>query len=141
VNQDGYLVDLIKPMRAPPWTDDRNMVGTDPGDLTAAEIEGLTWHENAPPFESVAIDEKGGPLRIIATDPRVWAAHKLWLSKRPDRNALKRTRDEAQARVVGHLAAKYLSHLQFVREQMKMLPKSVFDDAKQLFTEATSRSG
>jgi len=133
VNRDGYLVDLIKPIRTPPWTDDHEMVGTDPEDLTAAEIEGLTWHENAPSFESIAIDEKGEPLRIVATDPRVWAAHKLWLSKRQDRNAIKRRRDEAQARVIGQLVAKYLPHLPFAPEQMKMLPKSVFDDAKPLF--------
>jgi hypothetical protein len=133
VNQDGYLVDLIKPMRTPPWVGDHEMVGADPDDLAAAEIEGLTWHESAPPFESIAIDEKGEPLRIVATDPRVWAAHKLWLSKRKDRNAIKRSRDEAQALVIGHLVAKYLPHLQFVPDQMKMLPKSVFDDAKQLF--------
>ncbi|MEJ2431989.1 MAG: GSU2403 family nucleotidyltransferase fold protein, partial [Pseudolabrys sp.] len=133
MNQDGYLVDLIKPMRTPPWSGDQETVGSDSDDLTAAEIEGLAWHESAPPFESIAIDEKGEPLRIVATDPRVWAAHKLWLSKRQDRDAIKRRRDEAQARVVGHLVAKYLTYLEFIPEQMKMLPRSVFDDAKQLF--------
>lgn len=133
VNQDGYIVDLIKPMRAPPWASDHARVGTDPDDLMAAEIEGLTWQESAPRFESIAIDEKGEPLRIVATDPRVWAAHKLWLSRRPDRDPIKRRRDETQARVIGHLVAKYFAHLQFAPDQLKMLPKNVFDDAKQLF--------
>jgi hypothetical protein len=133
VNRDGYLVDLIKPLRTPPWTDDRNIVGKDPDDLTAAEIEGLAWHESAPSFESIAIDEKGGPLRIVATDPRVWAAHKFWLSKRQDRNAIKRKRDEAQAQVIGQLVTKYLPQLPYVQEQLKMLPKKLFEDAEQLF--------
>lgn len=133
VNREGYLVDLIKPVRNPPWSGDRNRVGTDPDDLTAGEIEGLAWHESAPSFEAIAIDEKGEPLRIVATDPRVWAAHKLWLSKRPDRDAIKRSRDGAQARVIGHLVAKYLPHLPFAAEQMKMLPRKVFEDAKRLF--------
>jgi hypothetical protein len=39
----------------------------------------------------------------MAPDPRVWAAHKLWLSKRNDREPIKRRRDEAQARAVGSL--------------------------------------
>lgn len=138
-NNEGYLVDLIKPLRNPPWTADRERIGSDPGDLTATEIEGLTWHESAPAFETVAIDEKGEPLRIVATDPRVWAAHKLWLSKRPDRDPIRRRRDEAQARAIARLVASYLQHLPFVRDQVKMVPKQVFDDAEPLFVPNAQR--
>jgi hypothetical protein len=134
VNDDGYLVDLIKPLRDPPWQDERRQTGTDADDLLAVEIEGLVWHESAPSFETVAIDERGEPLRIVATDPRVWTAHKLWLSKRADREPLKRRRDEAQARVIGRLVAEYLSHLPYEWEQLKMLPKAVFEEAVPLFT-------
>jgi hypothetical protein len=133
VNKDGYLVDLIKPLRNPPWATDPDKIGSDPDDLTAAEIEGLSWHESAPSFEAMAIDEKGEPLRIVATDPRVWAAHKLWLSKRHDRAPLKKKRDEVQAHVVARLVAQYLPHLPFEQEQIRMLPKAVFDDAAPLF--------
>ncbi|MER9132170.1 nucleotidyltransferase domain-containing protein [Mesorhizobium sp. M0768] len=31
--------------------------------------------ENAPAFEAIAIDEKGGPLRLVVPDPRIFAAH------------------------------------------------------------------
>jgi hypothetical protein len=132
-NRDGYLVDLIKPMRSPPWKAEAEMIGRDPDDLLAAQIEGLAWHESAPSFEAVAIDEKGEPLRIIATDPRVWAVHKLWLSKRKDREPLKRRRDEAQARVVAHLVVEYMPHLRFAPEDLRMLPKDVVEDAAPLF--------
>jgi hypothetical protein len=134
INRDGYLVDLIKPLRAPPWKGDQEKIGTDTGDLTAAEIEGLAWHESPPPFEAVAIDERGEPLRIVTTDPRVWAAHKFWLSKRQDRDPIKRKRDEIQAVTVAQLVIRYLSHLAFEIEQLRMLPKQVFDDAAPLFT-------
>ena len=134
INRDGYLVDLIKPMRTPPWAADREAIGTDPRDLTATEIEGLAWHESAPSFEAIAIDERGEPLRIVATDPRVWAAHKLWLSKRTDRDAIKRRRDEAQAHTIAALVAKYLPNLPYVAEQLKMLPRKVFEEAKPLFS-------
>jgi hypothetical protein len=133
VNADGYLVDLIKPLRDPPWQKERQTIGADADDLTAAEIEGLAWHENAPSFEAIAIDEKGGPCRIVATDPRVWAAHKLWLSKREDREPLRRRRDEAQARAVASLVTAYMPHLPYDAAQLRVLPKSVFDAAVPLF--------
>lgn len=135
-NSAGYLVDLIKPLRDPPWADanERQRIGEDAADLTAAEIHGLAWHESAPSFEAVAIDEKGEPCRIVATDPRVWAAHKLWVSKRPDREPLKRRRDEAQAHAIARLVTAYLPHLPYTSEQLRMLPKAVFDDAASLFS-------
>jgi len=133
VNRDGYLVDLIKPLRTPPWSMDHSMTGTSPDDLVAAEIEGLTWLESAPAFEATAIDERGGPLRVVATDPRVWAVHKLWLSKRPDRDPIKRRRDEAQARAVAQLVVGHLPHLPFAPDQLRMLPKQLVDDATPLF--------
>ena len=57
-------------MRSPHRNAEPEMIGMDPDDLLAAEIEGLAWHESAPSFEAVVIDEKGEPLRIVATDPR-----------------------------------------------------------------------
>jgi len=132
VNADGYLVDLIKPLPNPPWKSD-NQIGADTGDLLAVEIEGLAWHQNAPSFEAVAIDERGEPCRIVASDPRVWAAHKLWLSKRRDRDPLRRRRDEAQAKTVARLVAGYMPHLPYAADQLRMIPKTVFDDAVALF--------
>jgi hypothetical protein len=132
-NRDGYLVDLIKPLRDPPWTKEKESVGADKEDLLAAEIEGLSWHESAPSFEAVAIDERGEPCRIVTTDPRVWAAHKLWLSKRKDREPAKKRNDAAQARAIGQLVAKYMPHLSYVADELRMLPRQVFDEAKPLF--------
>jgi hypothetical protein len=132
-NQEGYLVDLIKPLRNPPWTKERERIGADEDDLMAAEIEGLAWQESAPSFEAVAIDERGEPCRIVTTDPRVWAAHKLWLSKRKDREPAKRRNDAAQARAVGQLVVQYMQHLPYVAAELRMLPKRVFDEAKTLF--------
>jgi hypothetical protein len=132
VNRDGYQVDLIRPLRDPPWKTEPQPI-RDPDDLLPVEIEGLAWHESAPPFEAIAIDQKGGPLRIVATDPRVWVAHKLWLSKRMDREAKRRRRDKAQARTVAHLLAEHMPHLPFAPEQLRMVPRQVFDDAASLF--------
>lgn len=133
-NDEGYLVDLIKPRRDPPWGEDRSVLGADADDLAAVEIEGLVWLENAPSFEAMAIDERGAPLRIITIDPRVFAAHKLWVARQPSRDPVRRVRDEAQARVVAKLVSTQLQHLEYRAEELEMLPRAVIDAALSLFT-------
>jgi hypothetical protein len=135
-NADGYLVDLIKPMRNPPWKKDRVRIGDAEADLTASEIEGLVWLENSPSFEAIAIDERGYPLRIVAADPRVWAIHKHWVSQRIDRDPIKKRRDAEQARVVGAIVAQFLLHLPANPADLRMLPMSVVDDAAFIFAQA-----
>ncbi|GLK66704.1 nucleotidyltransferase domain-containing protein [Hansschlegelia plantiphila] len=132
-NASGYLVDLIRPVRTPPWREDRSSISADPSDLNAVEIEGLLWHESAPPFESVAIDAKGFPVRLVVPDPRAFAVHKLWLSRKIDRNPLKRRRDEAQARAVAALTGRYLTHLPFEDAPLKSFPKTLVEAAAPLF--------
>ena len=133
VNRAGYLVDLIKPLRRPPWRPDRETVGAPDDDLRAASIAGLAWLESAPPFESMIIDERGMPLRMVAPDPRVFAAHKLWLSRQPDRQVAKRNRDAMQAQVVASLVRRQLLHLPYEAGELRMLPREVFDAARPLF--------
>lgn len=140
VNDEGYLVDLIKPQRHSPWLVERERVGDAEDELAAVSIYGLAWHESAPAFEAVAIDEKGGPVRIVASDPRVFAAHKLWMSRQPDREPTKRRRDAAQAEAVGRIVSHYLLHLPFDENDMRMLPREVFQRAKPLFVPEEERA-
>lgn len=133
-NDEGYLVDLIKPLRDPPWGEDRNALTANESDLAAVEIEGVIWLENAPSFEAMAIDERGAPLRIVTVDPRAFAAHKLWVARQSSRDPVKRVRDEAQARVAAKLVATRLEHLEYRAEELEMLPPDVFDAAFSLFT-------
>jgi len=139
VNRDGFLVDLIKPLPNPPWSKEADRIGGDPEDLAAVEIEGLAWHESAPPFEASAIDERGEPLRIVTTDPRVFAAHKYWLSQRSDREPFKRRRDREQAEVVASLVALHLAHLPFEEDALRMLPRDLVDQVRPLFTRPDQR--
>lgn len=115
-NSDGYIVDLITP-------DDENLpsrMGV-AADLEATPMEGAKWLLDAPRFEQVIVAADGFPLRIVAPEPRTFALHKLWLSKRDSRQALKKPRDEAQARLVAHLAKTYLG-LSFAPSAMPWLP-------------------
>ncbi|WP_292234499.1 nucleotidyltransferase domain-containing protein [Mesorhizobium sp.] len=133
VNRDGYLVDLIKPVTNPAWKQSRATIGKADDELVAAEIAGLTWLENAPAFEAITIDEKGGPLRLIVPDPRIFAAHKFWVSKRADREPIKRRRDLAQAQAVARLTGQYLEHLPYEATELRVLPQAVFEEARHLF--------
>jgi len=133
VNDEGYLVDLIKPQRNPPWVDERARIGVADDELAAVPIDGWAWHESALPFEAIAIDEKGGPVRIVTSDPRVFAAHKLWMSRQSDRDPTKRRRDAAQAEAVAQIVSRYLQHLPFDSNDMRMLPRDLFEEAKPLF--------
>lgn len=135
VNDEGFLVDLIMPAANPPWKLLRDSLNGASGDLSAVAIEGLEWLENAPPFEAVAIDERGMPLRIVAVDPRIFAAHKLWLSGQPSRDPLKRSRDKAQAEAVGDLVAAHLTHLPARAKDMTALPHAIYEAARPLFRE------
>lgn len=133
VNDEGYLVDLIKPLRNPPWTVEPAGVGNDPDDLSAVEIAGLSWLESAPAFEATAIDQRGGPLRIVTCDPRVFAAHKYWLGRRDDREPVKRGRDLAQAEAVAALVGSFMPHLPFIWDELRMLPRELVDEVAPLF--------
>ena len=136
VNRDGYLVDLIKPMRNPPWTPEPSRVGgTD--DLDAAEIDGLVWQESAPAFEAICIDDRGQPLRLVTSDPRVWAVHKLWLSERGDRQPIKRRRDAEQGKAVLALVQEHMPHLPLRAEELRMLPREVVERAFQIIDSLT----
>lgn len=134
-NNFGYMVDLIKPSRNPPWTSERPAVG-DGDDLQAAEIEGLVWLENAPSFEQMAIDGKGYPVRLVVPDPRAFAIHKWWVSKSETRDRAKSRRDRAQALAVAGLVSQYMPHLPFDAGKLLMLPKTIVDDALDAFAAA-----
>ena len=123
VNGDGYLVDLIKPLRVPPWSDEAMRLADDPSDGDAVEIAGRQWPESAPAFEATAIDLRGEAARLVTVDPRIFAAHKHWLVGQPDREPIKCRRDAAQAAAVASLIATHLAHLPFEAADLRMLPR------------------
>jgi len=137
VNRDGYMVDFIKAVPAPPWKTERETIDGQQGqaDLMAAGVKGLGWLEESSPFHSLAVDQRGMPVSIVVADPRVFAAHKFWLSKRRDREPVKRRRDQEQAKAVAQLVTRYLTHLPYEHGQVSVLPRTVFEAARPLFEE------
>jgi hypothetical protein len=117
-NDEGYIVDLICAE-----TDDFTIMKAD-NDLEATPMAGAEWLLAAPQFEQTIIGEDGLPSRIAVPEPRTFALHKLWVSRRKDRSPLKVPRDRDHARVVSALVRTYLRE-PFTVKAMPWLPKEL----------------
>jgi hypothetical protein len=117
-NADGYIVDLLCPA-----TDDLPTLG-EVGDLAATPMEGVEWLLAAPRFEQTIIGEDGRPFLVVVPEPRTFALHKLWVSRRDSRQPLKRPRDASHAHVVADLVWTYL-RLPFSAKEMPWLPSEL----------------
>lgn len=125
-NDRGFLVDLIAPQGRNPLTrSGRLYLGSSVDDLEAAEIEGLIWLLNVPKCESVCIGEDGYPLRLCCPDPRAFAAHKLWVAQRLDREPLKKDRDRQQAKLLMQLLRERLVNYPLDAEALSAFPAEV----------------
>ena len=139
VNARGFMVDLIRPMPKPPWKKQPDMVGTEP-DLRAADIEHLDWYLSAPKLRQIVIGDDGFPAPFIVPDPRIFALHKLWLSKQPGRDPLKKPKDREQAFLVAELVTRYLPQTRFSKSELRMLPREVAQLADELLDRAKSKT-
>lgn len=130
-NDEGYYVDLIRPLTKTELAKSPPKLGEADEDLEAAGILGLEWLIHAPKFEHVAIGTDGLPLWMSCIDPRAFALHKLWLSKQPNREGIKRRRDLEQAKAVAHVAKDYLD-LKFDAKDLSALPLELVKEAGSL---------
>ena len=126
-NKDGYLVDLIKAEPRPPSKLEKKQMGSE-DDLSAAEINNLQWLLSSKRITQTVIGEDGLPAQLVVPDPRAFAIHKLWLSKRIDREPIKKKRDRDQAITVFRLVNQYLPQYPFDSNDLKMFPKKVIEE-------------
>jgi hypothetical protein len=117
-NRDGYVIDLLCPE-----TDDFDSMKVGP-DILAAQMAGVEWLLAAEHFEQIIIGADGLPLRIVVPEPRTFALHKLWVSRRNDRAPIKRPRDVTHARLVAELVRTYLRR-PFTAKDLPWLPKEL----------------
>ncbi len=115
VNKDGYKIDLLtnnvvasQYATARPWK--------------PQALEGQEWLLLGKPVSAVLIDFAGWPVHIAAPDPRYFALHKLWLSKRKGRPAAKRVKDERQGKAVLEVIKQYMDHYALDDEFVANLP-------------------
>jgi hypothetical protein len=116
-------VDLFCPERDPPRLSPRDIDPTEGGD----------WLARAPKLTATVIGQDGLPAPIVCVDPRIFALHKLWLSRRRGRQPASRPRDAQQAIAVAAVATYYLN-LKFDRRLSKWLPPALAAGIEQLKT-------
>jgi hypothetical protein len=124
-NDKGYMIEFIRPEQTPNY---RAMPGAEPleaGDIRPAPIIGLQWLVNAPVIEVIVLDTRGYPAPMRCPDPRYWAVHKMWLSKRNDRDPQKKIRDAQQADVMIALLAQRLPQFPMDDAFRRGLPKEL----------------
>jgi hypothetical protein len=137
VNDDAFLVDLIRPERRKEPFLDPPRLSDAPDDLYAAPLAGLDWLINAPTLEDIVIGTDCWPTRIVTVDPRAYALHKCWLAKQIERDPLKRRRDLEQARAVADLAVRWLG-LSFAAPELSALPAQLLAGLKDIQPEFSS---
>lgn len=121
-NNGGYMVEFIRPEPRPIYRKTPGAVPLVEGDVEPAPIGGLQWLVNVPPVEVVVIDARGFPAPMRAADPRFWAAHKLWLAEREDRDPQKKIRDRDQALLLLDLISSKLPQFRLSEDFTRMLP-------------------
>jgi hypothetical protein len=122
VNSSGYMVDLIK-RRSKSLFDDKEpqQLVKNEADFWAAKIVNMDWLLSAPRFSQVVVGVNGGMTEMLTVDPRAFVLYKIYLSRKEDRDPVKKPRDVAQARVLFNLIQDRLPHLAF--EKIQSMPE------------------
>ncbi|MCY4153928.1 MAG: nucleotidyltransferase domain-containing protein [Gammaproteobacteria bacterium] len=132
-NAKGYMVDLIKPAPAQSHKTTRVSFTGHKHDLVAVEIHNLDWLYAAPVVSATVIGNDGLPVVFDVPDPRVFAAHKLWLSALPNRSPVKKVRDRRQGIVMLQLLKAYLHDYPPDSDALRGLPQSLRDNLQSEF--------
>lgn len=126
-NDQGFMVDLIKPALNPPWKKDALQESAE-NDLNPVEVPNLEWLLSSQRFSSIVVDTSGIPAKMVCPDPRAFAVHKKWISTQAGREAEKRSRDSFQAQAVIELSAAKFPHLPLRKSELSYFPKNVLEN-------------
>jgi len=116
VNGSGYRVDLLTTLAGEKSIDPA--FGWRP-----APLEGQDWLLLGKPVTTVVVDARGWPVPMIVPDPRYFALHKLWLSKR--RPGPKRAKDERQGEALLEAVRRDMPHYSMDDTFLSSLPPSL----------------
>jgi len=130
VSKSGYMVDLIRQMPNPPWSDEPDRFFEN--DLIAVDIWNMKWLISAPKITQPVIALNGKIFKITVPDPRAFAMFKWWLAQSDERQPSKKQRDATQAKAVIKLIAEYLPHLNQQWSAIKSFPKDIAENTIKL---------
>lgn len=78
--------------------------------LTPVALPEQEWLLQGRPVDQVVCGRDKSPARIVAPDPRWFALHKLWMAEKPERNPLKKPKDQRQGRTLLDAIATQMPH-------------------------------
>ena len=85
-------------------------------------MEELEWLLLGRPVSHVVVGRDGSPARITAPDPRFFGLQKMWLSKKPERDPLKKPKDLKQGLGVLSAVKSAMPHYPMDEAFVKALP-------------------
>jgi hypothetical protein len=113
-NDRGYMVDLIKRRPASLHDDhEPQQLRNNEGDFWAAKIHNMDWLLSAPKFRQTVVGVNGRMAEMVTVDPRAFVLFKTWMSRKEDRDPVKKPRDRLQAQATYQLIEQRLPHLSF----------------------------
>ena len=111
INAKGFMVDFLR--RIPQDGDPHPFRLSDSDeDMWPAQAIRAQVLTEAPPFVHIVTGATGKMALMRTVSPRVFVSFKLWLAAQPDRDAIKRGRDQTQAQTVQLLMDDGLLHVQ-----------------------------
>jgi hypothetical protein len=110
VNKDGFEIDIL---RREQTADDPHPIKLSHAEDDFYAVQAPKAHllMDAPPFSAVVVATNGTMARMHTLHPMHFVRFKTWMSKLEGREAIKRSRDALQARLVEAVVAQYLPHL------------------------------
>jgi len=130
VSKTGTMVDLIRQMPNPPWTEEPDRFFEN--DLIATDIWNMKWFISAPKITQPVIALNGRVFMMTVPDPRAFVMFKWWLSQSDERLPTKKRRDAEQALAVRELIQQYLPHLNQNWAAIKSFPKDVIENTRNI---------
>jgi hypothetical protein len=126
INKNGFMVDLLKPIPKSLMQIEQQQIGTE-NDLVAADS--MEWLVASPKVDTVAIDSRGYPFKMVMADSRAFTIHKLWLNEQINREPAKKRRDFQQAMGVAKIITDQLPQFDFKPENLKRFPINMINKA------------
>jgi len=110
VNKDGFEIDIL---RREQTADDPHPVKLSDAEEDFYAVQAPKAHllMDAPRFSAVVVATNGTMARMHTLHPMHFVRFKTWMSRLEGREAIKRSRDALQARLVETVVAQYLPHL------------------------------
>lgn len=140
-NAEGYMVEFLRAEPRPPQRRMPLDEALSVDDVQPARIAGLQWLVSAPSVSGMVLDMRGYPLDVTCPDPRFLAAHKAWVSARPDRDPLKSRKDYLQAKAIFQLVADHLPQLRLDDRFLAQLPGPLRQHAQDLLPDLSAGDG